>query len=182
MRVGAFYTFAALLVSTQHFHDSLLYESREILLLCASEVALCLPVYHLFILLPKHNRHTRLPIPITPPQPPILKPLLLPNLHLLLHSLQTLLARPPSRLPVRSTDGNQNALFPDIDPAEAVRDADADEAVIRADLGRDGLQRAESEGRVGGVCEVGDGLVVEGVARAACMWICSVVWVMMSVC
>jgi hypothetical protein len=77
----------------------------------ASLLRLHLPIFlhsSIFIL----NFNTHHPISIRPPYPfPTFKPLQLPYLSPLLRFLERLLARPPRRLPMRSTHSNNDALF-----------------------------------------------------------------------
>jgi hypothetical protein len=65
--------------------------------------------------------HAGLAIPIRPPHTSIGKPLLLPNLHLLLDLFQTLLSSSPCSLPMGRRDSNQNALLSNIDFTQSMR-------------------------------------------------------------
>lgn len=98
-----------------------------------------------------HNRETLLTISITPPYSPIFKPFLFPNLNSGLDFLQTLFSSQPSCLPVRSRDGDQDALVPDIHSSQSMRHCDAHEGVLLVDLATYALQRLQGERGVGGV-------------------------------
>ena len=111
------------------------------------------------------HRHTSLSISITPPHSSILKPLLLPYLHLILHPLQALLASLPTRLPMWGRYRDQDALFSNIHSAQAMCDAGANQAILVQYRLRDTLQRFEGKWSVCGVGEVCDSFGLERVAR-----------------
>lgn len=114
------------------------------------------------------NRHSGLSIPITPPNPTVLKPLLLPNLNLVLDFFQALLSRSPSCLPMRRGNGYQDGFLANIDAAETVGDGDGSEGVGMFDARGDGGEGLEGQGGIGAVGEMGDGFGMESVAGAAC--------------
>jgi hypothetical protein len=109
---------------------------------------------------------TSLTIPIRPPNTTVSKPLLLPNLDLLLHFLQTFLPSPPSSLPVSRRHSNQNTFLFDINLAQPMRHSNRHKPMLLTDGASNGLQRAQSQRRVGRVCEVRHCFAVEGITGA----------------
>lgn len=110
--------------------------------------------------------NTSLTIPIRPPNTTISKPLLLPNLDLLLHFLQTLLPSPPSSLPMSRRHSNQNTFLFNINLAQPMRHSNRHKPVLLAYGACNGLQRAQSQRRVRRVCEVRHCFAVEGITSA----------------
>ena len=91
---------------------------------------------------------TSLTIPVSTPHTTISKPLLLPNLYLLLDLLQALLSSPPRSLSMSRRHSDENALLLDIDLAQSMRDSDRNKAMLLTYGARNSLQRTESQRRV----------------------------------
>ena len=120
---------------------------------------------------PIHDRHSSLPVSVTPPHPSILEPLLFPDLHSILDSLETLLPRPPSCGPMRSRHCNQNALFSNIHSPQAMGNRDARQRVCSIYRSSDALEGAKSERNIGGVREMRDDFGLEVIPSAAYIFI-----------
>jgi hypothetical protein len=110
--------------------------------------------------------NTSLSIPIRPPNTTISKPLLLPNLGLLLHFLQALLPSPPSSLPMGRRNRNQNTLLFDIDFAQPMRHSNSHKTMLLTYGACNILQSPESQRRIRRVRKMRDCLAIERIASA----------------
>ena len=109
---------------------------------------------------------TSLPVPVSTPHTTISKPLLLPNLNLLLNLLQALLPSLPSSLAMSRRHSNENALLFDIDLAQPMRDSDRNKTMLLTYGACNSLQRTESQWRVRRVRKMCDCLAIERIASA----------------
>ena len=102
-----------------------------------------------------------LPIPVSTPHATISKPLLLPDLNLLLDFLQALLTRPPGRLSMSGRHSNKNALLLNINLAQAMRNSNRNKPMLLPYRARNGLQSTQSQRRVRRVGKMCNGLAIE---------------------